>query len=230
MKKILVQLIGDKLDLEDIMLGFKASEWKITKETEGYYLTSESFNETFDHDEILSNVNLLLDILNGAANIIHKDHKRIETGCLVEVDEDGHRNIFLSIHERVTLRDRCNADILRDGKILERPLSKIEDWVTKAKKYVSVRDALHFFNEITWWNLYKVFEIIRDDVGGKKSIYKIIDEDELKCFEDVAQRRDLLGDNARHASKSFNPPTKILTLDEATNTIIKLFENWINSK
>ena len=230
MKKILIQLTGDNIDIEDIKLGFKASEWKISKESDGYYLTSESIEETFDHDEILYNVSLLLDVLNGAANIIHKDHKKIVTGCLIEVDENGKRNIFVSIHETVTIRDRCTAELIRDGKIIEIPPSKIEDWVTKAKTNKSVRDVLHFFNDITWWNLYKVYEIIKDDLGREDKIYKLINKSELKCFTQAAQSRDFIGDQARHAGKRFIPPQKKLTLDEASNTIIKLFENWISTK
>jgi len=230
MKKILIQLTGDNVDIEDIKLGLKASIWKFLKESDGYYLTSESVEETYDHDEVLTDVNLFLDLLNGAANIIHKDHKKVGTGCLIEIDENGQRNYFLSIHEKVTVRDRCDAEVIREGKVVEEYPSKMEGWVSKAWTDESVRDALHFFNEINWWNLYKVFEIIRDDVGGKTQVYKIIDKDELECFEEVAQRRDLLGDNARHASKSRKQPSKKMTLEEASNTIIKLFETWINSK
>jgi hypothetical protein len=230
MKKVLVQLTGDNIDIDDIKLGFNATEWKISKESDGYYLTSEEFDEDFDHNEILSQVNLLLDVLNGAANIIHRDHKKIGTGSLIEVDENGQRNIFISIHERVIAGDRCNAELVRAGNIVESSPSKIQDWVTKAKTHESVRDALHFFNEITWWNLYKVFEIIRDDVKGQKQLYTIINKAELSRFTRAAQSRELIGDDARHASKSFTPPHKKLTLEDASNTIIKLFENWINSK
>ncbi len=230
MKKTLIQLLGDRLDIQDLQTGLRTSDWKIIKETDGYYLTSDFLSSIADSKDIESKAKQIIDLLNGASSIVHRDHKKIETGSIIKVDEEGKRAIFMSINEAIKVRVRMSAVVLRKG-VVEEPSSNIENWITIAQKHESVRDVLHFFNDITWWNLYKVYEIIRDDVGGQNRLYKLVPKTELSLFTQAAQSRELLGDQARHASKKKYPaPTTPMTIDEAFAAIKRLFEIWIKLK
>jgi hypothetical protein len=245
MKKTLIQITGDTLDIKELKASLRTTDWKITEEADGYYLTSDILTKISDNKEIESKAKQFLDILNGACNLLHGDHKKVQTGTIIQLDENGNRHIYVSINESNKIRSRFHGDLTAKGDPAIKPTT-IEQWIEKAKKHESVRDVLHFFNDITWWNLYKIYEIIRDDLIGtdldhKKKILKTdIEEifvkkglssfDKVNDFTNVAQSRDLLGDEARHASRRIKRPDVVLTLSEAHGIIKSLFEEWIKLK
>lgn len=243
--KTLIQITGAHLDINELKASLRTSDWKISQERDGYYLTSDLINSTSDHKEIESKAKQFLDILNGACNLLHGNHKKVQTGDIIKIDEQGKKHSFVSITASINLRSRVHADLRAKGDPIIRPTT-VETWIEKANKYESVRDVLHFFNDITWWNLYKIYEIIRDDLIGsdfdhKKRITKADIEEKFKekgltCFQkvndftNVAQSRELLGDQARHASKRIKRPETNLSLSEAHGIIRNLFDEWIKLK
>jgi hypothetical protein len=232
MKRTLIQLVGDQLDIEILQSQLRTIDWKIIKETDGYYLTSEFLCLSENVSEIVSKGKQIIDLLNGALSLHHRNHKRINTDSIVQIDEKGNRSVSVIIDKIIEVRLRVNPVVIRNGVIIEEENpSQIEDWIAIAQKHESVRDVLHFFAEITWWNLYKIYEIINDDIGGKNRIYKLGSKSKIRLFTQAAQSRELLGDHARHASKKKYPaPKTSMTIEEAYNLIKSLFENWIKLK
>jgi hypothetical protein len=229
--RIFIQLTGEKLDIQDIQSGLNTSNWKVTQELDGFYLSSSDLDKLTDHSDILSKARQFLDAANGAANIVHSNHKPVGLGALKERNENGGFNIYISLSDTIQARSRLTATMTTnqdpDPKTIK---TTIERWIEIADREENVRDVLHFFNETTWWNLYKIYEIIKDDVGGQNRLYQLIPKTEIKQFTQAAQSRDLLGDHARHASKTYVPPTTPLTLSQAQTTLKKLFANWIQLK
>jgi hypothetical protein len=214
-----------------VQSGLNTSNWKVTQELDGFYLSSSDLDKLTDHSDILSKARQFLDAANGAANIVHSNHKPVGLGALKERNENGGFNIYISLSDTIQARSRLTATMTTnqdpDPKTIK---TTIERWIEIADREENVRDVLHFFNETTWWNLYKIYEIIKDDVGGQNRLYQLIPKTEIKQFTQAAQSRDLLGDHARHASKTYVPPTTPLTLSQAQTTLKKLFANWIQLK
>lgn len=80
-------------------------------------------------------------------------------------------------------------------------------------------------------SLYKAYELVSDEVYGKREIIsrKWVSETSLNRFSQMAQSRAGLGDEARHASKKYKAPAEPMSLAEAKNIIGTLLQNWINS-
>jgi hypothetical protein len=230
MKKYLIQLIGENIDIEDLSDGLRASKWKIIKDSESYYLTSEILNSKSETNEIMSTAKEFIDIINGSAKVIHRNHKRVTTGSLTTIDENGNKSVDVFISASIESRSRLRATLtlVNDENIENRPTT-IENWIDKAFLHKPIRDALYFFNELTWWNLYKIYEIIKFDVGGGNKIYKYQEKNKIKHFTQTSQSREAIGDSARHATEIYKAPKKPLTLNEAHTIIRILFENWINN-
>lgn len=229
--RVLIQLIGEKLDIQDIQSGLNTSNWKVTQEVDGFYISSSDLDKLNDHSDIFSKVRQFLDAANGAANIVHSNHKPVGLGALKERNENGGFNIFVSISGTIEARSRMSATMTTNQNPDPNNIKKtIEEWLEIADRDENVRDVLHFFNEATWWNLYKIYEIIKDDLGGQNRLYQLIPKNEIKQFTQAAQSRALLGDHARHASKTYIAPAIPLTLGQAQLTLKKLFTNWIKLK
>lgn len=225
MDKVYVELIGNRLDLDDIKKRLKSSVWEILIEEDKYYLTSENLDVLEDNRDTLSVAKQFVEILNGVSNVIHLDHRNINVGDLKRVSADGKRH-FVMITETLKLRDRLSITIIRDGVDVTEsmdssiPLSK---WLEKAEENENVMSVVHFFNEITWYNLYKIYEVINRDVGGQKELYRMIDKDRISSFTNNAQY-------VRHAKRLGEKPTKSMNIYEAHLLIKELAEKWMGMK
>jgi hypothetical protein len=76
---------------------------------------------------------------------------------------------------------------------------------------------------LDWFDLYKVYEIVRDNVGGEAALSgkDWLPKRDIKAFTVSANRPDISGDQARHARSSGPPPkrTRPMTLSEAQQMI-----------
>jgi hypothetical protein len=233
MGHVLVQLTGEKFDIEDLQLELKNFNWKIVEEQNNYFLTSEILDSTNDNKEIISKANDFLDIINGAAKIINPDHIKVTINSIRQINENGDSFIHkVMITETVRLRTRFSAtSFSKENYKEELKTTTIEDWLLKADAHKSVKNALHFFNEneTTWINLYKVYDIIEEDLGGEKALLKFFQVG-IKEFKYIANNYLAIGDHARHANQKYPAPSNILSLNDAFYTIKSLFEKWILTK
>ena len=103
-------------------------------------------------------------------------------------------------------------------------------WMALSKRDAHVKKALRLIeNDFeTWYGLYKVFEIIRQDAGN---IVKRgwCTEAELRRFTQTANSPDALGLNARHA-KTIPAPPDPMSLSSAASFIRKLMSAWLEEK
>ena len=91
----------------------------------------------------------------------------------------------------------------------------------------SSSQVFHFYSQpLSWVTLYKIYEIIRDNIREKK-IIQILTKNELSRFTGTAQSRGQIGDDARHAAKKFIGHPQPMTIEEA-NELIKKLINRVN--
>ncbi len=239
MPEWLLILKGHEFDLEDLPSVLNNPELAVIKRDNKYLLRSSDFQAFTSADEVRERGLVLLDLLNGAAKLYFDSYREIAEDGVAQIDDDGklHRTFFVSVVEEVRAKDRVSVvSILSDGSRVPVQLPsqdpKIRHWIKLARQHKHVADALHFFRENNWFSLYKVFEIIRDDVGNKQSITSKgwVSSSELNRFTQTAQSRATLGDFARHASSNYVPPDNPMSLQEAQSLLKQLLSGWLNSK
>ncbi|MBE0415062.1 MAG: hypothetical protein IBX36_00770 [Dehalococcoidia bacterium] len=236
MAKWLVRLKGEKFDLEDLPRLLHSPELAVSEENGFYYLQSSEFESLTSSDEVRKRGIDLIDKLNGAAKLYRGNFQDVSEDGITHVEDDGRCHRYVYLEGTVTGRGklRANATVISpDGteKKVDQP-TNLETWIGIANKYKPVADALHFFRQHSWVNLYKVYEIIRDDVGGENAIIAQhrVSKGKLKRFKQTAQSRAALGDYARHASKKYKPPAQLMSLSEAKSMIKDILINWMQTK
>ena len=153
MAVVLVKLIAEKIDINDIKTQLNASSWKITEEPDGFFLSSPILDKLSDPKEITSKAKQFLDVINGAANILYTNHKTVNTGIIKQKGKNGGYNITVLVESTIELRSRMSGALTTNGAHDPRNIqTTVESWIEKAEKHQPTRDALHFFNEVTWWN------------------------------------------------------------------------------
>lgn len=227
----LVGLEGHQFDVEALaeFLGTSGSI-KITRRKDDgqWYLCGPIFDDLDTSASVKDRAAEVVELLNGAGllfNINNINH----SSTVSEITESGVRKHTFLVADGLKLRVRVQAAVIgSDGKHKENPnILVFRRIVTLAQTDPRVRDALHFLSQPqTWNNLYKVFEVIHDDI--KRQVYHLVDTGKLRAFTATAQSRRLLGDAARHASEQYSGPRNPISLAEARHLIRQLVENWLN--
>ena len=236
MPKWLVRLKGERFDLEDLSKLLRSPEVKVVEENGSFYLWSSEFSSLTSAEEIHERGRALIKLINGVAKLNRDNFLEVSEDSITRVEDDGKRHQYVFIEGAITACAKVSAQatvITADGsgKATTQP-SALESLLEVAQKHNVVADALSFYRDDTWISLYKAYEIIRDDVGGKHRIIKndwSVDSD-INRFTQTAQSRDALGDSARHASEKYKPPAQPMTFSEAKALIKTILLRWVASK
>lgn len=95
-----------------------------------------------------------------------------------------------------------------------------------------LRLALHSLNaDLSWFNLWKSYEAIRDGNGGKASLVAEgwTTADEVDRFRKTANSYAAVGDAARHARLGEPPPPNPMTLDDAEDYVRAMLHRWVTT-
>jgi hypothetical protein len=219
MKEWLVRLKGDVFDLQGLLVLFSSPKATVLEEGGNYYLKSTDFNLLTDAGDVLEAAKYILQIVNGAAMLHLENFLVVQVHpSVIGIDQDGKRHQF-------SFGYGTGRPVLRPA---QQP-ARVDSWITQAGQNKNIADALRLFCEQNWINLYKIYEIVRDDIGGERNMYGWVTKREIKRFTQTAQSRDAIGDAARHASDKFKPPKGPMSLAEAKSLIKIILLNWLNS-
>ena len=242
MVKWMAKLKGHKFDLENLEKLCKHSntnEFSITREVDSFYLNSEDFNSCKDVRDVRKVATEILNKLNGLAKIYFGKFQLVTIDSVTTIDEHGQRKTIY--FEEVVSTMRFKADVKAtlikpDGteeKLQPQPIKLLEHGFLVAKKDKNVAEALSIFGNLenNWANLYKIYEIVLSDVGGKIYQSEWVTKDDVNRFTQTAQSVEAVGDNARHYNpKKYKRPENPMSLPEAKALISTILEKWILSK
>lgn len=235
MGRWLVRLKGDKFDLEDLPALLHPPELAVIEENGSYYLQSSEFESLTSADEVRKHGIALIEIINGAVKLHRGDFCNVSEDGITRVEDNGKCHRYLFAEAGIfRMRGKATLTVTTPNGVerkIDRP-TNIGTSINIAMKHEPVADTLHFFRERSWNNLYKVYEVIRDDVGGNHTIIKKgwVSKQELSRFTQTAQSRAVLGDDARHASERCRPPAQPMSLSEAESLIRGILMNWMQTK
>jgi len=106
-------------------------------------------------------------------------------------------------------------------------------WAALAARDEAVARALRSFAApVTSFSLWNVYEVIREDAGGKAGLVSkaLATDDETERFRSV-HYPSALGEKARHAVEPDRPaPRDPMSLDEAQAFVTRLLKQWLDSK
>ncbi len=211
-----IELNGECSDINNLATLLDSETWEINESETKHYLCSSVFDHLVKSREVIAIADKYLDHLNGIACIYDFNHTEVKSGSLTRVDQHNKQHVFFF--------PETGHFTIQSGT--PPPSGK---WIEKANKYEKVSDALRYFKKISWLNLYKVYEVISDDVG-LEVVYGYVGKSNIKLFTHNANNQKATGDDARHAVNKNLPPKKMLSLKEAHFLIKELFEKWIATK
>ena len=236
MPKWLVRLKGEKFDLEDLPSLLHSPEHTVIEENGFYYLKSSDFDLLGSADEVRERAIAIIKVLNGAVKLHISSFRGVSEDGVTMIEEDGRRHHYVYLGGSIAARSKVSANLTvttsNDTQQIAPLPRNVESWISLAKTDKAIADALHLFRENTWISLYKVYEIIREDVSGQQAITRNgwATKQGLSRFTQTAQSRAALGDFARHATNKFKPPLQPMSIKEAEALLRGIILSWLSSK
>jgi hypothetical protein len=241
----LVEVQGSPDDFERLAPISSPPDWSITEEDGQYYLASSDFDDlTGAADVRLHAESWLLPVINGAAWLKFGRGRTqpLELGVgVTSLDESGSRgevrHVFANAVSYVGAEDHASASG-EGANDMSAPAQQTITAICTALRHDSrFVDALVFFSAQDYWafHLYKVFEIIQEDAGGKDQLVKRgwATHDQLDGFRAV-HNPALIGLAARHGVETKTsrrrPTNPMLTESGARPFVHALLEHWLRWK
>jgi hypothetical protein len=168
-----VELRGDSADLRDLAARLQFPELSVTEEDERFYLWAAEFAAATDAAAVLQRAQVLLETINGLAKAMDESFRGVEAGVIRRSKEGAPPEQFVVGVGGIEARARIFAvGIVGGASAVMPPRSAFEMHALQLATHdTSVRKALRLFGrgDRDWGELYKVYEVVQADVGGRSS-------------------------------------------------------------
>ncbi len=231
-----VELFGDAFDLDELTLAMSNTEPSVEKTPRGYFLKSAIFEGLTSINEVEAAALELLPVLNGICKLLLGTRNPIEIAGFTKTVPGQPREVYVSIEEKGFSRDSFSTTTLKsDGSVEStHQADPVAPWIGIAVKDESVAKVFRILNvpQVSWSELYKIFEVIEQDVKGSTSIVNLgwASSKSMRRFKHTANSPSATGDLSRHGVDQGMPPAAPLSISEAQALIYSLIHNWLQAK
>lgn len=240
------KLEGHVFDLDALVELFREGEPKVSKEDDGYYLSSSELDGLMgDGGRLVEAATRLLQRVAGIARILDSSFRTVSLpGTFIEDNGNGGaRRHHVVAADTAVIRSKAYAVIAStdDGQSSASepppsPPAEGPSYIQLASSHPDVAEALEILGKpsvsLNWVDLYKLYEIVRSNVGGEKAVKATqwVPDGDISAFTASANRPDVSGSDARHARASgAGLPKRTMNLAEGEAFIRSLVEAWWNS-
>ena len=224
----LVELEGDRAELEYLpRMSFKT--WRPTEQCGKYYLKSAEFDSSADARDVREDASRTLNVMNGLAKVMFGNFRGARVRGITRVDETGKQTQFI-MPSGVPSAEKVGIPTVVTSSEQEPPqppASPGAKWLEIAEKDESVARALELYGRLepNWIDLYKVLEVVEEDVTGEESLMakNWVEKSKIKRFKHTANWM-------RHPPTKYKSPKTPMSLDDARSLIRNILEAWLGSK
>lgn len=233
---IKARLTGHNFDLITLAELFREGRPAVAVDDDGHYLSFVAPDELLDDGARLYKIaSSLLRQVNGVARVLRSDFRPV--ALVGHFHDEVGRQHAVVLAETAEARARVfSPSVAVDGQQATALPAPGPGYLELAGTHPDVAEALALLGEAgpapDWVELFKVLEIVRDNVGGLKPLKRQgwVAASDLDAFTASANRPDISGVQARHARTSPKPPRKrTMTLIEARQMIDGLVTAWLDS-
>lgn len=234
--KWVVEVLVNNLDSKELEEGFSNGSLSLIKIENKYYISSKEWELEYPKEKVFKDAEQFTNLIDKALHLYDRTTSSISIGNVVEIDSEhkiDKRYLLLETNMLMGIKLKFqNLPINQDNDNPSFSVSQhINKVILKASNNRKIEKVLDFMKKPDWINLYKAFEIVRDEVG-KEGIIKQgwLTEKTYSRFTLTAQSSESIGDDARHASQKYKPHKEPMTITEAKLTIRQLVQKWIDSE
>ncbi|WP_202841514.1 hypothetical protein [Luteimonas saliphila] len=231
-----VQLAGEAFDLDQLVLAMAVTDPSINSTERGYMLRYSAFESLSMHQEVRDVATDLLKAFNGIVCLLLGSRQTISVASVAKRDAEGGWDALITMHETVRFRDVLDTSVTQpDGKATHHHAADpAAQWLKLAVADPNVAKVFRLLAPppASWATLYKVYEVIVDDMKGPACISQAAwaTERAMGRFKHTANSPKTIGDLSRHGTEPTEPPAAPMPLSEARSMVLTLVHNWLRYK
>lgn len=231
-----VQINGDLLDLKELSKSLVDDELLICEKNGQYFLESTRFENLANSEDVASLATDILKVLTGAVRLSLGGRTPLHVANTARMRPDGGRDVYVTLSDTIHVRATFGVEIARsDGtKEVIHPAHSVPGWVKMGLTDQNIAKALRLLgtDEHNWVSLYRLYEVIEEDVGSLDRIANNgwATKTSIKRFKHTANSPGAVGDASRHGKESTTPPSDPMDIGEARALVEVILHNWLRSK
>jgi hypothetical protein len=228
------RLDGHGFDLDALTWEFPCGDPYVGKDDDSqpYYLASERLDHLFSSPaELHEAAQALLLQLNGLARAMRDDFRPVR---LVGRYNDTFGNVHqIVVVDTVEARDQVMPITTIVGGVVQERATPGIRYFAASSMNADVAEVLailgHSSVVVTWVEMYKVFEIVRENLHPRRIVDVCSATDlEVRAFTASANRPEISGNAARHARLPGLPPRRTMSMSHARSFVGQLVVDWLN--
>ncbi len=216
---LLILLDNPKKDLEKIQNALRNFECSLTVEEERIIINTSTLVGEVDLEDntsisqVWEDVKDFIDIINGSAIVEGFSMSSINLHYVKYIDKNGEAHFLPNIGNMYAVLPGLRGSQPYISEFI--PLALSDKTVAKALRLCS--------RELDWVNLYRIYEVISEDVGGMTG-------KDIKIFKGSANNSKVTGDFSRHGKSNVGTPEETMRLADAQHLIKSKVREWVNKK
>lgn len=228
----LIPLVGDAFDLEDFPRWLAWQSIQVVLREGQYVLRIPATLVGGQPHEVRAFAEDRLAVLNGIGPLLFPDFRPIALGALMFAEHADGKGLTTILPvapaqprmKGQTFRVSIAGDSLPDARV-----AAAEPFLKAAAASRRVHDALVLLGrpQLTWSELYLIFEIVQEDAGRRMYNSGWINEPDAERFTRTACSYQSLGIEARHGHSKWSPPTHPMTHEHASRLVRGLLAKWL---
>lgn len=225
MARWLVQLEGDRLDLEEFPRWFPDGDIYATEENGSVYLVGPAFDRPSAANQVYEKALQAVDEFSAVITLLWPSLQRPKVGRVVRENNDATRQASVFLSSSVTARSKARATLTVDGITEDRRRpTEAQRLLSGSRMDRHARVAVSLWGDPlrTWPRLYRVLEEIERYLGQQVDKAGLCSNKQRRRFTRTANAAEVAGKDARHALGKSEPPKHPMDIKEATAFIGRL--------
>lgn len=231
-----IELHGDRHVLDELAANFDSSPCTILFDEgqDRHFLRLSAFESATDVIEVRQAAENELDTLTGALSLSGRSMRDpLRLGAVHSIDEGGRQQLFVTCSSVMSVAAFGHAVVVDAlGNVItpppdQRRLVQLAKLIGESDSVAKVSRLMRESDFATWTGLYRVFEVVSADVGGRDGLRDWVSERSIERFTRTANHPLAAGDGARHGHSNLEPPPRPMSLSEAHAWLIGLVCSWV---
>ena len=232
-KSWIIPLEGHQFDLEDLPHWLAKQDVHVVKRDDNFVLVIPTSLIGESHEPVRAFAEGHLELINGIGRLLSQQFRPVAlTDKLYGLDSDG--TIINTVIAIAGAEMRIKGGMLRvnnGGMLSSDPRDgAAAPFILAAESSSRRRDALIMVGrpELTWSELYLIFELVEADVGGRMFDLGWITKPDANLFTHTANSYSVLRNEGRHGKDRGDPPTIPMQKSAAQNLMRCLVAAWLS--
>lgn len=227
MSRWLVQIEGEKFDVEEFPYWFPDGEAHVIVE-DGRFLLTGKMLERFDEPyQVYQAAEQLIDEWFGIIALLQSNLKKPTIGMVFCEDSDGHRRGSVFASGSISARSKVRARLTLVGRKGEdRGPTQAQKLLvaSRSNRRLQVAVSIIAIPGATWPHLYRCLEEIEGFLEKTVSSAGFCSKNQRERFTRTANSAEVSGTDSRHGAGKFAPPKDPMTLSEAKSFISQIVQ------